>query len=87
MFDLLQQTRPTLAYAVSVVSQFLHDLMVRYLQEVDRVLQYLKATPGRGIEAYTDVDSVSDRRSSSRHCTFLCGNLVTSRSKKQNVMP
>ena len=77
----------------------MHDPRARHLQAVDCVLQYLKATPGRGllfkrggnltIEAYTDADyagSISDRRSTSGYCTFLCGNLVTWRSKKQNVV-
>ncbi len=98
-FIYLAHTRPDLAYAVSVVSQFMHDPRVRHLQAVDRVLQYLKATPGRGLlfkrggsltmEAYTDADyagSMTDRRSTSGYCTFLCGNLVTWRSKKQNVV-
>ena len=95
----LAHTRPDLAYAVSVVSQFMHDLRMRHLQAVERILQYLKATPGRGLlfkrdgkltlEAYTDADyagAVNDRRSTSGYCTFMCGNLVTWRSKKQNVM-
>ncbi len=77
----------------------MHDPRMRHLQAVERILQYLKATPGRGLlfkrgekltlEAYTDADyagSVSDRRSTSGYCTFLCGNLVTWRSKKQNVV-
>ena len=41
------------------------------------------------LEAYTDADysgSVVDRRSTSGYCTFLRGNLVTWRSKKQNVV-
>ena len=41
------------------------------------------------IEAYTDVDwarSLIDRRSTSRYCSFVGGNLVTCRSKKQNVV-
>ena len=41
------------------------------------------------LEAYTDVDyarSVDDRRSTSGYCTFLGGNLVSWRSKKQNVV-
>ena len=63
------------------------------------MLQYLKGTPGKGIlfkrngglvlEAYTDADyagSIIDRRSTSRYCTFLDGNLVTWKSKKQNVV-
>jgi hypothetical protein len=95
----LAHTRPNLAYAVSVVSQFMHDPRVRHMKAVNRILQYLKATPGRGIlfkrggsltmEAYTDADyagSLSDRRSTIGYCTFLCGNLVTWRSKKQSVV-
>lgn len=38
---------------------------------------------------YTDADrasSVTNRRSTSGYCTFLRGNLVTWRSKKQNVV-
>ncbi|RDX82783.1 putative mitochondrial protein, partial [Mucuna pruriens] len=41
------------------------------------------------MEIYTDVDyagSVVDRRSTSGYCMFLGGNLVTWRSKKQNVV-
>ena len=40
------------------------------------------------LEAYTDSDwagSVIDRRSMSGYCTFLGGNLITWRSKKQEV--
>nr|KYP52007.1 Copia protein [Cajanus cajan] len=69
-----------------------------HLHATYRILQYLKETPGRGIlykrngntslEAYIDVDyvgSIIDRRSTTGYCTFLGGNLVTWRSKKQNV--
>ncbi|RVW25031.1 Retrovirus-related Pol polyprotein from transposon TNT 1-94 [Vitis vinifera] len=58
-----------------------------------------KGTPGRGllfksrghlqIETYTDADwvgSIVDRRSTSGYCSFVGGNLVTWRSKKQNVV-
>lgn len=41
------------------------------------------------LQAYIDVDypgSLIDRRSTSRYCTFLGGNLVTWRSKKPNVL-
>ncbi|KAK2965725.1 hypothetical protein RJ640_025451, partial [Escallonia rubra] len=41
------------------------------------------------LEAYTDADyagSLTDRRSTSGYCTFLGGNLVTWRSKKQPVV-
>jgi hypothetical protein len=95
----LSHTRPDIAYAVSVISQFMHSPKEVHLQAAHRVLQYLKSTPGRGIlfrrngglmlEAYTDTDyvgSLIDRRSTTRYCTFLGGNLVTWRSKKQNVI-
>ena len=41
------------------------------------------------LKAYTDVDyagSITHRRSTFRYCTFLGRNLVTWRSKKQNVV-
>ncbi|RDX73807.1 putative mitochondrial protein, partial [Mucuna pruriens] len=41
------------------------------------------------MEIYTDADyagSVVDRRSTLGYCMFLGGNLVTWRSKKQNVV-
>ena len=41
------------------------------------------------MEAFTDancVGSVSDRRSTFGYCTFVWGNLVTWRSKKQTVV-
>ena len=70
-----------------------------HLQAALRIVQYLKGTPGRGIlferdgnanlEAYIDADyarSIVDRRSTTRYCTFLGGNLVTWWSKKQNVV-
>ena len=95
----LSHTRLDIAFAVSLVSQFMHNPKEVHLQAVHRILQYLKGTPGRGIlfkrngnatlEAYTDADyagSITDRRSTTGYCTFLDGNLVTWRSKKQNVV-
>ncbi|XP_059630211.1 uncharacterized mitochondrial protein AtMg00810-like [Cornus florida] len=95
----LSHTRLDIAYAVSAVSQFMHNPKEVHLQTVYRILQYLKSSPGRGIlfkrglclnlEVYTDSDyasSVSDRRSTSGYCAFLGGNLVTWRSKKQPVV-
>ncbi|KAK5846671.1 hypothetical protein PVK06_002968 [Gossypium arboreum] len=91
----LSHTRPDIAYAVGVVSQFMHNPKESHLRAVYQILQYLKGTPGKGIlfkkgenltlEAYTDADyagSMVDRRSTSGYCTFLGGNLVTWRSKK-----
>ncbi|VVA39701.1 PREDICTED: Retrovirus-related Pol poly from transposon, partial [Prunus dulcis] len=95
----LAHTRPDIAYAVSVVSQFMHEPREVHMQAVERILRYLKSSPGKGllfskhnnfaIEAYTDADwagSISDRRSTTGYCTFVGGNLVTWRSKKQTVV-
>ncbi|KAL5804478.1 hypothetical protein ACOSQ3_031278 [Xanthoceras sorbifolium] len=95
----LSHTRPDIAYAVSVVSQFMHAPTESHMDAVLRILRYLKGAPGRGlmfsknehldIEGYTDADwagNASDRRSTSGYFTFVGGNLVTWRSKKQTVV-
>ncbi|KAM1346354.1 hypothetical protein ACFX13_036411 [Malus domestica] len=95
----LAHTRPDLAYALSVVSQYMHDPGEQHMNAVTRILRYLKGSPGKGIlfkrnnhfsvEGYTDADwagSIDDRRSTSDYFTFVGGNLVTWRSKKQNVV-
>ncbi|RVW74629.1 Retrovirus-related Pol polyprotein from transposon RE1 [Vitis vinifera] len=77
----------------------MHDPREPHLQAAYRVLHYLKGNLGKGIlfkknntlalEAYTDADyagSLVDRRSTIGYCTFLGGNLVTWRSKNQNVV-
>ncbi|KAH9774809.1 retrovirus-related pol polyprotein from transposon RE1 [Citrus sinensis] len=77
----LSHTRPDLAYALSVVSQFMHNPGEQHMKAVMRILS--------NIEVYTDADwagSVSDRRSTSGYFTFVGGNLVTWRSKKQHVV-
>jgi len=69
------------------------------MDAVIRILRYLKNCPGKGIilsnnghlriEGYTDADwagCLDDRRSTSGYCVFLGGNLVSWRSKKQNVV-
>ena len=42
-------TRPNIAYSVSVINQFMHDLKENHLQVTYRVLHYLKAHPRKGI--------------------------------------
>jgi hypothetical protein len=95
----LSHTRPDIAFAVSVVSQFMHDPRTQHMDAVIRIIRYLKGCPGRGllytphshlqVECYTDADwagSLEDRRSTSGYCSFVGGNLVTWRSKKQSVV-
>ena len=91
--------RPNIAFVVSIVSQYMHSLYEAHMNVVYKILQYLKGTLGKGlhfgkhdqlkIEAFMDVDwmgSIEDRKSTSRYCTFMLGNIVTWKSKKQNVV-
>ncbi|KAM0026098.1 putative RNA-directed DNA polymerase [Helianthus debilis subsp. tardiflorus] len=91
----LSHTRPDIAYAVGVVSQFMHQPQVAHMEAIWKILRYLKKTPGHGvlfqpnkhlkIQAYTDADWAGDqgnRRSTSGYFTLVGGNLVTWRSKK-----
>lgn len=95
----LSHTRPDIAYAVGVLSQFMHKPQNDHMEAALRVVRYLKGTPGRGvlfqknghldIEAYIDADWAGnpvDRRSTSGYFTFVGGNLVTWKSKKQKVV-
>ncbi|XP_068304315.1 uncharacterized mitochondrial protein AtMg00810-like [Pyrus communis] len=95
----LSYTRPDIAYAVSVVSQFMHSPSVDHMAAVMRILAHLKSAPGKGIlyachghmriDGFTNADwagDVIDRRSTSGYFTFVEGNLVTWWSKKQNVV-
>ncbi|KAK3037075.1 hypothetical protein RJ639_029917 [Escallonia herrerae] len=79
----LSHTRPDIAFAVSLVSQFMHSLHEEHLEAVYRILRYLKSSQEkdffrkneqRNLEAYTDADwagSITDRKSTSGYYTFL----------------
>ena len=94
----LSHTRPDIAYVVSLVSQFMHDPSKDHLSVVMRILRYLKSSPGRGLmfrkyghlnmEGHSDVDWIGSlyRQSTSEYFTFVGGNLVTWKSKKQKVV-
>ena len=69
------------------------------MNAVYRILRYLKSSPGKGlffgktqgfeISGYTDADWAGDKtdgKSTSGYFTFVGGNLVTWRSKKQKVV-
>ncbi|CAN6710150.1 unnamed protein product [Malus baccata var. baccata] len=80
----LSHTRPDIAYAVSVVSHFMHSPSKAHMNAMTRILRYLKMAPGRSLvfsnnghlnfEGYTDADwagSITDRRSTSGYFIYL----------------
>ena len=81
----LAQTRPNLAYALSIVCQFMHNPREQHMNAVLRILRYLKSAPGKGIlftknvdcqsiDACSDGDwagAIDDRRSTSGYFTFV----------------
>ncbi|KAL1220954.1 Retrovirus-related Pol polyprotein from transposon RE2 [Cardamine amara subsp. amara] len=92
-------TRPDISFAVNQVSQHIQTPSKHHWGMVDRILRYLKGTPGKGIwmgrnnstdiVGYCDSDwagDKTDRKSTTGYCTFVGGNLVTWRSKKQKVI-
>ena len=82
-----------------MVSQFMHNSSNQQMSVVNRILPYLKPSSCKGIlfskhghidiEGYIDFDftgSKLDRKSTSGYVSFVGGNLVTWRSKKQSVV-
>lgn len=92
----LSHTSSDIGFVVRVISQFMNNPTEEHMEATYRVLRYLKKTPRKGlifrkfstkvVKVYSDVDwagSPTDIRSTSGYCTFLWGNLVSWRSKKQ----
>lgn len=95
----LSHTHPDITYVVSTVCQFMHNPSEDHRMSVTRIVHYLKSALGGGlmfsksnhlnIDGYTDTDWVRDvfkEKSMSGYFTFIGGNMVTWRSKKQKVV-
>ncbi|KAL4273137.1 hypothetical protein GQ457_13G011320 [Hibiscus cannabinus] len=94
----LSLTRPDIAFPVNLISQHMTNPTEAHMVAATRILRYLKKTPGhglifrktsdKGVKVYTDSSWAGDLqdRSISGYCTFVWGNLVTWRSKKQAVV-
>ncbi|KAL0309234.1 UNVERIFIED_CONTAM: Retrovirus-related Pol polyprotein from transposon RE2 [Sesamum radiatum] len=95
----LTVTRPDISFAVGLVSQFMDKPRSVHWEAALRILKYIKTSPGKGllfkrhghvkIETYSDADYAGlkdDRKSTSGYCTYVGGNLVTWRSKKQTTV-
>ena len=95
----LQATRPDITYAVNVLSQFVADPRRNHSEAANRVLRYLKGTPGQGVllprngplnlTAYCDSDRLGcpfTRRSRTGYLLILGGGPISWRTKKQSVV-
>ncbi|XP_050920079.1 secreted RxLR effector protein 161-like [Lathyrus oleraceus] len=95
----LTVTRPEISFAVRVVSQFSSSPCQEHMDAVIRILRYIKRAPGKGpmyenkghtqIIGYSDADwagSPIDRQSNSGYCVLVGGNLISWKSRKQNVV-
>ncbi|XP_051149232.1 uncharacterized mitochondrial protein AtMg00810-like [Andrographis paniculata] len=95
----LTVTRPDIAYAIHIVSQFMSAPRTTHHSTVIRILRYIKGTFLHGLHysarsslvltGYSDVNwagDPSDHRSTTRFCFFLGDSLISWRNKKQTVV-
>src|SRR5205823_212531 len=96
---LVTQTRPDIAYSVSVLSRFLSNPSPQHMKAADRILHYLQGTKLLGIEyrrntrnpetylhGYCDADFAGDkskRKSVSGNLFLLAGGVISCSSKRQ----
>ncbi|XP_042038368.1 uncharacterized mitochondrial protein AtMg00810-like [Salvia splendens] len=92
-------TRPDITYAVHKLSQFVSKPCVGHWNAAEKVLRYLKKTPGHGlfysssskptisIFSYADWAACPDtRKSMTGYCLFLGNSLISWKAKKQNTI-
>lgn len=92
----LTVTRPDIAHAVQLVSQFVSDPRRLHLTVVHRIIRYLRSTPMHGLlylhksplelRAFSDANYAGcpdTARSTTGYCIFLGSSLISWKSKKQ----
>ncbi|KAL6523561.1 Beta-galactosidase 8 [Orobanche gracilis] len=92
-------TRPDIAHAVHIVSQFVISPTTIHWAAVVRILRYLRgtlcqsllfpSTSSLELSAYSDADwagDSTDRKSTTGFCIFLGDSLISWKSKKQDIV-
>ncbi|PKU66732.1 Retrovirus-related Pol polyprotein from transposon TNT 1-94 [Dendrobium catenatum] len=94
----LTLTRPDIAFAVNVISQYMHNPLPNHVYLLKRLLRYIQGTRHFGLpitktdlqlRTYSDADWAGDplsRKSTTGYCTFLGHTLVSWAVKKQTTV-
>ncbi|RDX79060.1 putative mitochondrial protein, partial [Mucuna pruriens] len=87
-FIYLSHTKLDISFAVSMVSQFMHDSQKKAhsVSLKDPPVYEGKSRKMTVVEKRMYMQAMQDQRSTSGYCMFLGENLVTCKSKKQNVI-
>jgi len=95
----LTASRPDIMFSVCLCARFQADPREVHLSAIKRIFRYLKGTVNLGLcykrrenfklQGYSDADYAGDkveRKSTSRGCHFMKGNLISWMSKKQGTI-
>lgn len=98
LLQYLTITRPDLAYAVNKLSQYMHSPTQYHIQQLKKLLRYVKGTISHGLPvssgsldliAFSDADwggDIVDLRSTTGFCIFLGNTLISWKVSKQKTV-
>lgn len=92
-------TRPDVTFAVHKLSQYVSNPTDEHWEAVEKILRYLKGSPGHGLfyssscklnlSIFSDADWAScqdTRKSMTGYCLYLGSSLISWKAKKQNTI-